>query len=178
MSVHISSGGEKQTTVFRSQISKADPVVENPTPGLMVVAVLRRTFADAVTFYFQAHGFHWNVKGSDFAQYHALFKEIYEDTYESIDPIAENILKMNGIAPFRLPELVALRSISDQLVRSMMPADMVVALYASNSQYLTTLNMAFEICVAANEQGIANFIAERIDVHQRFAWQLKASITV
>lgn len=177
MSVHISKGSDKNPVVFRTPVQKAEPVVENPTPTLMVVAVLRRTLADAVTLYLQAHGFHWNVKGSDFAQYHALFESIYSDTYESVDPIAENILKMNGIAPFRLPELVALRSISDQPVGSMMPADMAASLLNSNEQYLATLNMAFQIANSANEQGVANFIAERIDAHQKWSWQLKASIT-
>ena len=38
---------------------------------------LKTLLSDIVTFYFMAHGFHWNVEGSDFSQYHGLFADIY-----------------------------------------------------------------------------------------------------
>ena len=147
---------------------------EDPRP--MVVASLRCLLADVVTFYLRAHGYHWNVIGSDFSEYHALFEMIYTDTFESVDPIAENIRKMDGMAPFRLPELMALRSIVDTPISAPLPAVMTADLYAGNDMILASLNASFAVASAANEQGIANFIAERIDAHQKFAWQLKASL--
>jgi starvation-inducible DNA-binding protein len=147
---------------------------EDPRP--MVVASLRRLLADVVTFYLRAHGYHWNVVGSDFTEYHALFEMIYSDTFASVDPIAENIRKMDGVAPFRLPEIMALRSIVDTPISAPLPSVMTADLYAGNDMILACLNDAFAIASAANEQGIANFIAERIDAHQKFAWQLKASL--
>ena len=38
--------------------------------------------------YVQAHGYHWNIEGQDFKQYHEFLLEIYEDVYDSIDPIS------------------------------------------------------------------------------------------
>jgi len=38
------------------------------------------------------------------------------------------------------------------------------------------LKDAFEMADAGNEQGLANFIAERIDQHQFWSWQLSASL--
>jgi starvation-inducible DNA-binding protein len=55
---------------------------------------LKTVLSDAVTMYFTAHGFHWNVEGQDFSQYHDLFADIYEDVYSSIDPLAEDIRKL------------------------------------------------------------------------------------
>jgi len=40
---------------------------------------------------------------------------------------------------------------------------------------LNDLRKAFDIANQANEQGIANFIAERIDMHAKWDWQLKAT---
>lgn len=54
---------------------------------------------------------------------------------------------------------------------------LVTSLYATNQCVLTSLNSAFQIANATNEQGVANFLAERIDNHQKWAWQLSASLS-
>lgn len=140
-----------------------------------VAAALRLLLGDVVTFYFRAHGYHWNVKGQDFSQYHELFGEIYEDAYGSVDPIAENMLKMGVDAPYRLSEFVSNRTLQDSAATPTEPRAMASDLLAANRQVLTTLNMAFTTANAANEQGIANFLAERIDMHQKWSWQLQSS---
>jgi DNA-binding ferritin-like protein len=54
----------------------------------------------------------------------------------------------------------------------MMLADLLMA----TEQILICVNKAFAIAVAANQQGIANFLAERDDAHKKWAWQLRASL--
>ena len=46
-----------------------------------LVQSLRGLLCDTVTIYFRAHGYHWNVEGEDFSQYHMLFEQIYEDIW-------------------------------------------------------------------------------------------------
>jgi DNA-binding ferritin-like protein len=142
----------------------------------MAVDVLEKLLSDVISFYFRAHGYHWNVKGSDFSQYHGLFGEIYEDVYGSVDPLAENILKMGYDAPFTLGEFMHLRSIDDSSVTMDSPHAMAYDLCQANDVLIAELKAAFDIVDAANEQGIANFIADRIDSHQKWAWQLKSSL--
>jgi DNA-binding ferritin-like protein len=140
------------------------------------VEVLEKLMSDIVSFYFRAHGYHWNVKGSDFSQYHELFGEIYEDVYGSIDPLAENIRKMGFDAPFNLGEFMQLRSIQDSTVTLDSPISLAYDLSEANDILIDELKATFDVMTAANEQGIANFIAERIDSHMRWSWQLKASL--
>ena len=45
-----------------------------------------------------------------------------------------------------------------------------------NMEYIVILKNAFDVANQENEQGIANFIAERIDKHQKWNWQLKSSL--
>ncbi len=59
---------------------------------------LGTTFA----FYTKAIGFHWNVKGPDFSEFHDLFGDIYADAQGAIDPIAESILKLGFDSPATL----------------------------------------------------------------------------
>lgn len=140
-----------------------------------LVASLRSLLADVVVVYLTAHGFHWNVKGQDFNQYHALFASIYEDTYGSVDDLAENILKLGADAPFNLTQFSALRTIPDTIVTDD-PAVMAADLLSKNDALVMVLKRVFDVANSVNEQGVANFIAERIDAHQKWSWQLRASL--
>lgn len=177
MSVHIPRNHDATPVAFRASVRSVQKAEGDPADGRpILIGALRRLLADAISYSLRAHGFHWNVVGSDFAEYHALFGSIYEDVESSVDPIAENIRKMDGLAPFRLPEIMALRSIVDVPVATPMPAEMTADLLAGNETMLVSLNAAFGAADATGEQGIANFIAERIDAHQKIGWMLRSSL--
>lgn len=137
---------------------------------------LGQLLGDVFTLYVQAHGYHWNVAGVQFSQYHDLFSDIAGDVYGSIDPIAENILKLGYDAPATMSQLVAFRELEDPEIVPDTPVAMSTWLLASNMIVLDTLNDTFEQATLENQQGIANFIAERIDAHQKWSWQLRKSI--
>lgn len=139
-----------------------------------LVASLKTLLSDAVTMYFAAQGYHWNVEGEDFRQYHDLFGTIYADVYESIDPIAENLRKLDEYAPFSLKTFLDLRTIETKEVKPE-PKAMAKALLTLNDGVLVTLNKAFKDATSADEQGIADFLAGRIDQHKKWGWQLRAS---
>lgn len=142
----------------------------------LMLGVLERLLSDAVSLYFRAHGYHWNVKGQDFSQYHKLFGKVYEDVYGSIDPLAENILKLGYKAPFNLGEFMSMRSIQDSEGVAMTPQALTADLARANDVFIDELKAAFDVVSAANEQGIADFLASRIDSHMGWAWQLKSSL--
>ena len=135
---------------------------------------LKAVLSDSVTMYFAAHGFHWNVEGSDFSQYHSLFAEIYEDVYSSIDPIAEDIRKMGEYAPYTLSKFIDLRTIEAKDVKAE-PKAMAKELLRLNDGILDSIAKAQEDANKAGEQGIMNFLAERDDMHKKWRWQLTAS---
>lgn len=139
-----------------------------------LVKELTTVLSNVVTMYFQAHGFHWNVEGEDFSQYHSLFSDIYEDVYGSIDPIAENIRKLDSYAPYSLQEYIDKRTVSAASVKPD-PRDMAKALMKINDGVAESLKSAFDAAIKEDRQGIANFLAERIDMHDKWRWQLKAS---
>lgn len=139
-----------------------------------LIKALKVLMSDVVTFYFMAHGYHWNVEGQDFSQYHGLFADIYEDAYGSIDPIAENVRKLDDYAPFSLKKFNELTNVTFKDVEPN-PKAMAKSLLTANESVIKSLNDTFKKAVKADEQGIANFLSERIDMHQKWAWQLRAS---
>lgn len=140
-----------------------------------LISTLKILLADANIMYHQAHGFHWNVEGNDFPEWHSKFKEIYSDVYDSIDPIAENIRKCGDYAPFTLQRFLELTSISESTPTSSDPIALVGQLYETNNYILLSLYSAFAAANSINRQGIANFIAERIEEHEKWEWQLRVS---
>lgn len=142
---------------------------------MQVIDSLRKSVSDTLIMYSHAHGYHWNVRGDDFAVYHSLFGDIYSDVFSSVDPLAEYIVKLGGTAPKRITEVIANATLADAVVDSVDPQFMVQALAKDNDVVLGTLNTAFQVATNANQQGLANFLAERIDQHQKWAWQLKVS---
>lgn len=139
-----------------------------------LVKSLKVLVADVVTFYFMAHGYHWNVEGSDFSQYHSLFGDIYEDVYTSIDGIAENIRKLDDYAPFSLQKFIDLRTLEFKDVNPT-PKAMSKSLLEANESLLETFSKAFKEAEKQDEQGLMDYLAGRIDMHKKWSWQLRAS---
>jgi len=150
--------------------------VEDDTKENDLVQSLKNMLAEAYILYHTIHGFHWNVKGSDFYEYHKLFDEIVDDIYEHIDPIAENIVKLGSVAPFVMSQLVKMSGIQESGLVSRSPKELTAKFYIMNEEYIQHIKETFKIANNSNEQGVANFIAERIDQHQKWSWFLKASI--
>ena len=141
-----------------------------------VVSCLADTLGNAAHLYFKAHGHHWNVTGRDFSQFHDFFAEIYEDVYSMLDPIAENMRKLGAMAPYRLEDLMNLSQMEDADCGSD-AMRMVQDLHTANNVMIACLDECFATATAANEQGIADYIAGRIDMHKKWRWQLTSFLS-
>jgi len=63
-----------------------------------VAAGLSRLLADTYAVYLKTHGYHWNVRGPNFAALHALFMEQYTEMWNAIDEVAERIRALGTAA--------------------------------------------------------------------------------
>lgn len=139
----------------------------------MLADNLKTLLATNFAYYLKAHGFHWNVEGPDFGQLHKFFQKIYEDAYSAIDPIAEYIRYLDEYAPGSFERFSELTQISGQtkIPRARL---MIEELLANNQQMIDLLNQCFAAAEQENQQGIANFIAERLSQHGKYYWQLRS----
>ena len=136
---------------------------------------LKVVLADHYALYFKAQGYHWNVEGIDFSQYHDLFSSVYEDAIGAVDGIAENIRKLDAYAPFKMSRFAELATVAETEVGSdprTMAADLIVALEAVIADNL----VAFECASRVNEQGIADDLAARDGMLKKWRWQLRSSL--
>jgi starvation-inducible DNA-binding protein len=157
-------------------VEKAVEIEGQPTADKSpLIGSLYTLLSETTAFYLKAHGAHWNVVGEEFASYHELFGEIYEDAHASLDPIAENLRKINSPAPFELKDLAGMASGRTES-ESYEAEDLVKDLYAANEKLIEHIMVAFKAATDLNQQGIANFLAERQDKHLKWSWQLRSSL--
>jgi starvation-inducible DNA-binding protein len=140
---------------------------------------LAHLLGDTVAAKFLAHGYHWNVKGFDFKEFHGFFEEIYTQFDEAIDPLAENILKLGFDAPYLLSDFMELACCADQArIENGSANEMAQSLLKINTDVIDHYKETFTLANSMNEQGIANFIADQIDHHQKISWQLRATLSL
>ena len=136
---------------------------------------LRELLGNIVSAKFLAHGAHWNVKGILFSQYHEFFGEIYADYDSAIDPLAENIRKLDVDAPFMLPQFVADTEVEATFIGGD-PVQLSLAIYKANEILIGDIVETQECADDLNEQGIFNFLADLQDRFAKWHWQLGAVI--
>jgi len=140
----------------------------------MLADALKTLLATEYAFSLKAQLFHWNVEGPDFAQLHEFFGNLYEEVYNnSIDKTAEYIRALGDYAPGSYERFAELTIIKGQ-IKIPRARLMIEELLANNGQLLELLNTCFATAEQENQQGIANFIAERIDAQQKHGWMLRS----
>jgi starvation-inducible DNA-binding protein len=139
-----------------------------------ILQSMRQVLADTFLMYAHAHIAHWNVEGPDFFENHQFLNNLYDELWEAVDGIAEHIRPLGAFAPITLASLIAEASIDDtdpgrswEQIRQ--------RLYTENQQVMASLVAAFESAQDANDQGLMNFLADRIDKHSKHGWMLRAS---
>ncbi len=140
----------------------------------MLADALKTLLATSYAFVIKAQNFHWNVEGPDFPQYHKFLGDIYSEVYDNaIDQTAEYIRVLGSYTPGSITRYAELSQIQDQ-VKIPRAELMIAELHEDNDKILSMWKEAFHIAEQADEQGIADFIAGRIDAHGKHGWMLRS----
>lgn len=139
----------------------------------MLADQLKITQADAFTLYLKAHFYHWNIEGPDFAQYHDFLSNFYQDVFGSVDNIAELIRTLDVYAPGTLSRFSALTTIEESDV---VPdaRTMLINIRVQNTKMLDTLRNAYNMAEEEKQVGVANYLQDRIQAHEKHGWMLRA----
>lgn len=139
-----------------------------------LIATSRIVFANNFTLYFKSHSYHWNVESFYFPQFHDFFGDYYADLYGAVDTLAEFIRTFDAYAPISLAELNRYTIVGEDIAKPDNVNTMLANLLSDNTLMIQSLESAFEAAQEANEQGYANFIADRLTAHKKHQWMLKS----
>ena len=139
-----------------------------------LAAALKISLANTFVMYFRSHSYHWNVEGPNFNDYHGYFGGLYDEVYGAVDPIAEHIRAIDKYAPISIADLYDAKTIAEDGTLITSTQQMFANLVSSNNEVIASLNKAQELAVYAKQQGLANFLQDRLDVHAKHGWQLRS----
>ena len=139
----------------------------------MLADNLKTLLATSVSLYVKAANFHWNIEGPNFPQYHEFLGDFYGEIYATIDTIAEYIRALDQYAPASLSRFAELTLIPDQ-TQQLSWDQMFTELLKDSNTTLDFLNKSFKVATIEDQQGIANFLAERIDAMQKHNWMMRS----
>jgi starvation-inducible DNA-binding protein len=125
--------------------------------------------------YFKAHGHHWNVEGKDFSQLHDFFSNLYQELFAAADVIAEQIRALDDYAPYNMTELASTTTVKESNIYGVDVSGMVADLIYANVSVIEALNTAHKLADADGNRGLVNLIEERLDIHAKHAWMLRAT---
>jgi len=140
-----------------------------------LITLMKIVFSTNYVYYTNSHGFHVNVTGPDFYEYHKLLQKVYEDAQENIDAIAEEIRTLQGIVPFNLARITSMSRIKDV---DTVPKglEMMQILLDDTETLCEAIRLAREEAVSQEAFGLVNYLEQRLDDHYKFQWMLRSTL--
>lgn len=136
---------------------------------------LSRLLADTYTLYLKTHNYHWNVTGPQFNTLHQMFMTQYTELGLAVDEIAERIRALGAFAPGSYSAFGALATVKEAV--DVPSADAMVAeLAADQATVVRTARAIFQLVDAAGDEPTADLLTQRMQIHEKTAWMLRAMI--
>ena len=135
---------------------------------------LSRLLADSYTLYLKTHGYHWNVTGPMFRSLHLMFEEQYIELADAVDALAERIRALGVAAPASYAEFARLASV-DTEGDATDAIEMVRHLIEGHETLIRTAREVAKTAEAASDLATADLATQRIDIHEKTAWMLRAT---
>ena len=135
---------------------------------------LKILLATQYAFAVKAQYSHWNVEGPDFAQLHKFFEKLYLEVNDnSIDQTAEFIRVLDEYTPGSFERFQELSLIPGQ---TKVPRARLMSeeLLADTQVLIDLLNQCFSSAEQENQQGIADFVSQRLAAMGKHAWMLRS----
>ena len=137
---------------------------------------LSRLLADTYTLYLKTHNYHWNVTGPQFNTLHQMFETQYTGLALAVDEIAERIRALGAWAPGSYSEFARLSSVKEPEGVPSAEA-MVRELAEDQATVVRTARAIFPLADAAHDEPTADLLTQRMQVHEKTAWMLRAMIS-
>lgn len=130
---------------------------------------LNELLANYQIFYSNSRGLHWNIKGDKFFELHQKFEELYLDSFEKIDEIAERILTL-GRTPLHtfsdyqnIAQVKEAKNVSDA-------KGSVQAVLDGYKQLLTLEREILELSDQADDEGTNALMSDYIREQEKSVW--------
>lgn len=138
-----------------------------------LVEGLNKLLANFQVYYQNLRGLHWNIKGKNFFRLHEKFEELYTDSQEKIDLIAERILTLQGTPLHTFSDYVkeAKVKVGKNITDDVESVELVVE---ALSELLAVERDILELADKAEDEGTNSMMSDFISEQEKTIWMLNA----
>jgi len=138
-----------------------------------LIAKMKVVLASTFAIYLKTHNFHWNVEGPNFYSHHKFLQKLYEDYFDAVDRIAEEIRTLGAYAPGSFVRFKEDSVVEDE-INIPSALSMMTKLREDNMKIIKILKDTQKLAEKENAIGLANFLQDRVDVHYKHDWMLRS----
>lgn len=143
----------------------------------MIIDSLKKSLANHIEASLIVNGYHWNVEGINYTEYHSFFGEIYTDYYKQVDTIAEYIRIISDSTDYvnSSVDIVRLnKSVKADIIVGEKYREMCQAIIVINDELIKDIDDIDNMAKKQNLIGLSNYCADRNDILTKLNWKLLA----
>ncbi len=139
----------------------------------MIIEKLNSLLANYQIHYQNLRALHWNIKGPSFFELHAKFEELYLQSAEDIDEIAERILALDSTPFHTFQDYLDNSSVT--VVKNISDAEgSVKSIVEDYTKLLDLEREILDIAGKDEDEGTVTLVSDFIQIHEKTLWMFKA----
>lgn len=130
--------------------------------------------ANQMIDYVKKHNLHWNLKGNAFFTLHAKLEELYDETSDILDEVAERILALGGNPVSNMKEALSIATIKELENGPKSTEQTIKALISDTDYWIKDSKEIVELAEKEGDGVTADIFNGFTKGYQKLAWMLKA----
>lgn len=139
--------------------------------------LLNNLLSDEFILYIKTLNYHWNLRGMQFHDLHAFFKDLYEKQLDFSDDVAERARTMGAAAFGSAAEFLKHTHLKETPGVAHLTAEkMMKNLLADHEAIIRLLREYAALTLDYEDIGTNNFLIDLMEKHEKVAWMLRTSV--
>jgi starvation-inducible DNA-binding protein len=132
--------------------------------------------ANQQVMYIKLHNLHWYVQGRGFFTLHAKLEELYDQTAEILDEVAERILALGGNPVASMKKALSLTAVKELEDEPISSEQTLKALVTDVEWWIKDTREIIKLAEEADDVGTADLFTGYLAEYQKLLWMLKANL--
>lgn len=138
---------------------------------------LNEYLANQQVMYMKLHNLHWYVKGRSFFTLHAKLEELYDQTAQIMDDVAERLLALGGSPVASLKKALALSSVKELEDVPISSDETIKSLISDVEYWIRDTKEIVKLAEDDDDGATADQFNGYLAEYQKFLWMLKSYIS-
>ncbi len=135
---------------------------------------LNEYLANQQVMYIKLHNLHWYVKGRGFFTLHAKLEELYDQTAQIIDDVAERLLSLGSFPVANLKKALELTSVKEREDTPISSDETIKSLISDVDYWIRDTKEIVKLAEENNDGATADQFNGYLTEYQKLMWMLNS----